>query len=211
MEKAKSNGKVATKLAGKAVLITRYIADGPGYAGPLLCQIGNGVIEVVMPIIQDMDGNLSLYQLKIDETVPFVAAVLDYEDKHAQLIFDHLNENSRHYCESVDQVDTDRLAIVRWSNGALGALLFWGENSYVSAFHFEGAFVGETMFNLEDVQEGAFVTRQAALESVCLAPGQDQNAAPYIYREPRWLVHPEYGFTAVDDPRIAVKAPENEG
>lgn len=163
---------IVTQLAGKAVLLTKYISDGPGYVGPLVCHIGNGVAQVVCPRLQDASGNLRLQQASIDKNHPSISSVLEYEPAYAQRIYENLREESRDFCEGPEQVVEERIAIVRWSNGAMGAIMFWGEPCYFSAIHFEGDFKGEVFISTEDDTRDRFVTRAAVVEAIIPTEGQ---------------------------------------
>lgn len=184
---------IVTGLAGKAVLVENYCSDGPGYQGPLVCQIGNGLVQVVCVAVQDQSGNCEVQDLEIDKEYPSIAEVLEYRPEHAKCIFDNLGENAREYCAGPHEVSEDRVAIVRWSNGAIGAIMFWGEACFVSAIHFEGDFKGERFFTLEDDQRHRFKPRSAIVEAIQPTPGQSAKVATLISEcAPRLIYNGRY-------------------
>jgi hypothetical protein len=179
MEQNEEVTPVMTALGGKGVLIPRYSSDSPGYVGPLICHIGGNLIQVVQPKLQDEKGNLLVKQMHFDEDHPSVINVYQPEEKHAQMIFDNLGEQSRIDCQKPEYISVDQFAIVEWSNGVIGAINFWSEPCYVSAIQFDGSSKGERIFCMDGVIDNQFITREAAAESLLMTDAQKDKASTY--------------------------------
>lgn len=198
-----SSIKFNTTLAGKSVLVNRYISDGPGYCGPLLIHVGGRAIQVVEPAIQDPNGNFTVRNWDMDSTLPEIVGVLPMDEAvHSRLVFDALNENSLNCCGGPDEVQTDHCVIVQWSDGSQGAILVWGDPCFVSAIFFSGEHQGETFVSLEDATDGTFVEPSNVADSMIVPESQRQDVLDSLRGAVEWISDPAKNvFMRVSDYR----------
>lgn len=130
-----------------AILFPQYTSDGPGYAGPVAVQIG-GATACCFLARDQHEGKIFAVQFNTPE-LPTVVASRPAVQEDAQTIWDHMGPNSRLYCTEPTDVDTDRCAMVTWSDGSAGAVVIWGEPFYVSAISFDGFGKGDHLLDFK--------------------------------------------------------------
>lgn len=115
-----------------------YTPDGPGYCGPITVELNQQSVTVTTT------GRAAQYStvVPLPHEIPGVAAIFDMAASDAASIWAHLDEGTRDYLETQENIPCERVKLIAYTDASKGFLIIHGETCYMSLV------AGELHFNI---------------------------------------------------------------